>query len=218
MQGKLEEIKKDCGKQIETKYLVADLSKFTSMAQYRELLGTEIENLDIGVVCANAGYGEATMMRDATDDFLETSMNLNAVHVYYLFKILGDKLWNRENRSCMIVTSSMAYLRPMPASIAYSAQKRFATFLSQGMSMEYGQKIDILSYNPAEVATKLIHKDKSQEGGATISVQKAVETCFRDVGYTDISYGAFIHEYSAWNFTNMPQSMMVGMAQGIKKE
>jgi len=58
-----------------------------------------------------------------------------------------------------------------------------------------GHKIDIMSFNPAEVATKLIMKDKSQVGGGTVSVEDAVKCCFRDVGHTDKTYGTFSHEF-----------------------
>ena len=125
---------------------------------------------------------------------------------------MADKLVKREKRSAMIVTSSLAYLVPMPVSVIYSAQKRFVTHLAQGMALELGKSIDVMSYNPAEVATKLVFKDKSQAGGAVITVEKAVETCFRDVGHTDVTYGAFMHELSGWNFKNFPQWMLAAVA------
>jgi short-subunit dehydrogenase len=86
-------------------------------------------------------------------------MNVNVLHVYYLFKIMAEQLMKREKRSSMIVTSSMAFVRPTPFSIAYSAHKRFVTFLAQGMFLEMSSKIDIMSFNPGEVATKLINRD-----------------------------------------------------------
>jgi hypothetical protein len=86
------------------------------------------------------------------------------------------------------------------------------------MAMEMGDRIDIMSYNPAEIATKMIMKDKSQVGGGTISVETAVEVCFRDVGHTDITYGAFAHERTAWIIPMIPKFMMEGMARGTTDE
>lgn len=86
------------------------------------------------------------------------------------------------------------------------------------MALELGDRIDIMSYNPSEIATKMIMKDKSQVGGGTISVETAVEVCFRDVGHTDITYGAFAHERQGWIIPMIPQSVMEGMARGTTDE
>lgn len=79
-------------------------------------------------------------------------------------------------------------------------------------------KIDVLSFNPAEVATKLIKKDESQAGGATITVKAAVDCCFRDLGHTDVTYGAFNHEFQAWMINLYPKSMFAAMSKGVDKE
>ena len=67
----------------------------------------------------------------------------------------------RPKRSAMIVTSSLASIRPFPGMLTYSACKRFVSHLAQGLNFELAEKVDVMSYNPAEVATKLIMKDKS---------------------------------------------------------
>lgn len=170
------------------------------MSEYREILGPKIngDGKDIGVAILNAGYAEPNKIEHNSDDYLETTMNTNALHVYYVAKILSEKLLEREKRSALIVTSSLAALAPIPASVAYSCQKVFVTYLARGMAMEMSHKIDIMSYNPGEVATKLIMKDKSQVGGGTVATDKAVKCCFRDCGHTDMTYGAFVHDYYSW--------------------
>jgi short-subunit dehydrogenase len=69
----------------------------------------------------------------------------------------------------MIFTSSMAAEMALPMSVAYSAEKIFTTYLAQGYSIEMGDKIECMSFNPAEVATKMIMKDESQSGGLTVT-------------------------------------------------
>lgn len=51
-----------------------------------------------------------------------------------------------------------------------------------------------------------------------MSVKHAVETCFRDVGHTDVTYGTFNHEFQGWMFLKYPDSMFAGIAQGTSKE
>lgn len=163
MQTRLEEIKAACGKPIECDYIVCDFSNYTKISDYRNILGPKIsgDGKDIGVAILNAGYAEPNKIEHNSDDYLETTMNTNALHVYYVAKILSEKLLVREKRSALIVTSSLAAMAPIPASVAYSCQKVFVTYLARGMSMEMSHKIDVMSYNPGEVATKLIMKDKS---------------------------------------------------------
>ena len=59
MKDKIKEIKKGCpNKNLKFKAVVADFAKMTSIQQYRELLEENIKGLDVGVVIANAGWGE----------------------------------------------------------------------------------------------------------------------------------------------------------------
>ena len=92
----------------------------------------------------------------------------------------------------MIVTSSTGYATPIFGVLTYSATKRFVTHLSQGLNIEFDGKIDVMSFNPGYVKTKLIDDVKSQEG--VLTCQKAVSKGFRDLGYEVISNGAFEHE------------------------
>jgi len=68
-----------------------------------------------------------------------------------------------------------------------------------------------MSYNPGEMATKLIMKDKSQVRFGLITVETAVETCFRDLGCNDYTNGSFSHEYINLMVGNMPRCCMGGM-------
>ena len=47
--------KATCKKDVQFKYIIADFGKITTIAEYREIFGTAIENIDIGLVIANAG-------------------------------------------------------------------------------------------------------------------------------------------------------------------
>ena len=211
MQGKLEEIKAAYG--VQTMYIVCDFGKFTKMSEYREIFTKQLADInDIGVAVLNAGWAEAHKVADAPDDYLEQTLNINCIHVYYVAKILSEKLLAREKRSCMIVTSSLAAMYPFPMSVPYSSQKVFVTYLARGMNMEMCHKVDVVSFNPGGVATKLIMKEKSQVGGGVVSTEHAVKCLFRDCGHTDVTYGAFVHDYFSWSMANMPDWMWKGMA------
>ena len=93
----------------------------TKMSEYREKLEQDIADFDVAVGIANAGYAHAGKFEDQSDEHLETTMNVNAIHVYYTMKLLSDKMLKREKRSAIIVTSSLAAMRPIPMTIDYSA-------------------------------------------------------------------------------------------------
>ena len=66
-----------------------------------------------------------------------------------------DQLQKRTTRSAIGITSSVAADYPIGGSITYCATKRFVTDLAIGLNYELKDKIDVISYNPGFVATKL---------------------------------------------------------------
>ena len=79
-----------------------------------------------------------------------------------------------------------------PGNGPYSSTKAFATFMGEALNYELSDKIDVMSYNPAGVATKLTKKKDPDM--TTISAARAAEVCFRDLGCTPMTNGAVRHE------------------------
>ena len=80
----------------------------------------------------------------------------------------------------------------MPGSVTYGCTKSFVTYLCEGLGYEVKDKIDVMSYNPGFVTTKL--SKKRDTGPVTISEARAAEVCFRDLGCTTKTHGSFRHE------------------------
>ena len=100
----------------------------------------------------------------------------------------------------MIATSTICSAIPFPGLLIYSSTKRFVTHLAQGLNFELSDNVDVMSFNPGEVTTKLVMKDESEAKGTLITVEKATSSCFRDLGYTDMTNGALVHEMNEFNF------------------
>lgn len=79
-----------------------------------------------------------------------------------------------------------------PGNATYSATKVFATYIGKALNYELKDKIDVLSFNPAGVATKLTKKKDPDM--TTISAARAAEVAFRDLGHTSMTNGAARHE------------------------
>lgn len=69
---------------------------------------------------------------------------------------------------------------PMSGVTCYCATKTFASYVGEALNVEYKDKVDIMAYEPGEVATKMVNK--TQGGGFTIMPSKSADACFRDIG------------------------------------
>jgi short-subunit dehydrogenase len=128
---------------------------------------------------------------DLTHEEIETTVNVDTLHPIYLCKTLLPKLLLREKRSAILITSSAFGTFVCPGISAYNASKAFVTYLGQGLNFELREKIDVLSYEAGRVGTKLIGQKPK---GTIITVENAVKSSLRDLGYESRTNGAFIHE------------------------
>ena len=69
---------------------------------------------------------------------------------------------------------------PLSGVISYAASKAWASYFGVGLGPEHKGRIDVLTYEPGEVATKMIKKDKAD--ATTIMPNTAIDVCFRDIG------------------------------------
>lgn len=68
---KINEKLKELPDNIQKKCLKADLGTITNIEEYRKIIKYEIGDLDIGVVCLNAGTAEPGHMNDLTNELIE---------------------------------------------------------------------------------------------------------------------------------------------------
>ena len=88
--------------------------------------------------------------------------------------------------------SSIASHRPISGSTAYCAAKTFSSYIAEGLFHELKGKVDVISYQPAGVATKMSGETKAN--AITVSAEGAASDCFRDLGMRKATVGAFRHE------------------------
>eukprot|EP00347_Sterkiella_histriomuscorum_P002655 403367310 len=205
IQEKLQEISKNCGKQIKTRAIVADLSKMTKIEEY-EKLATKLSDIDIGMLLLNAGWTQTCPFIDLTPEQIEYTVNINALHPAYLSKVLIKQLQARTQRSAIIITSSGLAGFPASGAITYSASKAFSSFLGQGLNYELKDKIDVMSYELGETRTKLLGSRKSPM--VIEDVRIVTKACLRDIGRESLTYGALKHELSMLLIGVLPLKML----------
>lgn len=89
----------------------------------------------------------------------------------------------------------------MPGMCAYVSAKSFANMMSQTLSYECQDKLDVLSFCPGVVATPMTTV-RPGEAGAT-SAEDSVACCLRDLGHGDrITLGAACHDRDLIEISN----------------
>jgi short-subunit dehydrogenase len=62
----------------------------------------------------------------------------------------------REKRSACIFVSSIASIQPFAGMVTYCATKTFVNFMGIGLKYECKNKIDVMSWQPGEITTKML--------------------------------------------------------------
>ena len=107
------------------------------MQQYRDLVAnTELKDLDIGVLCLNAGLNHAGPIDLVPDHKYETVWNVTGLHNVYLLKAFVQKLLDRDKRVAVLFTSSMASEMLMSGMSSYSATKAMISNYAESVHYE----------------------------------------------------------------------------------
>ncbi len=164
--------------ELESKYgvlcpvLTADLSNESDL----DYVLQHAQQLDIGLVVCNAGYGTA-------GNFLRNDLNIemnmlrvNCTAVTRMVHVLGRQLQGR-GKGGIILMSSILATQGTPRSANYAASKAYIQTLGEALQEEWrGSGIDLLIVAPGPVATGFAERSKMQMGQATTPDIVAIES------------------------------------------
>ena len=91
MNTKIAEIKAKYPK-VETKYVVADFSKLSTIQEYRDIINEGVGEIDIAFVGMNAGLARSGSLAKIPDKYLEEVIRVNALQVVYASKVFLEIL------------------------------------------------------------------------------------------------------------------------------
>lgn len=187
-------------------YVVADFVALKTIEEYKEKIAQKIAHLDIGVVALNAGYADMGPFHKIDDIEVEKQCQVNAVHPLYLLKVMISQLVQRYElrklKSAVVITSSIAGQYDFPGVATYSSVKAMVTHLAKCLNYEFKGKIDIMSYNPGMVTTKM--SNAKQTSMKTISEDRSAQVAFQDIGYMDETSGSLRHDWRRILNNNWP--------------
>lgn len=192
---------------------MADFLKLRSIEEYKNEIASKLADLDVAIVVLNAGYVIGGLFNELSDEEVERHMQINGCHVMYGAKALIGQLVQRfdekKKKSALIIVSSIMSVLPLSGVTSYCATKIFASYVGEALNMEYKDKVDVMSYQPGGVATKMIDKAEQKKGTMDVIMpEMSATTCFRDLGIEQMTRGAFRHEYSAWFLGMLPRKMI----------
>ena len=168
----------------------ADLSALNSIEEYKQLVQRELADLDIGILCLNAGcmvQGPVDLVSDA--DF-QRVFGLNAVHVIYLTKALLPKLMERQERSLILTVSSGLANVSMPGIASYSATKALVSNFMEAFSFEVREKIDVTVWEAGPCYTNLGNGEQPP-AAITMKSDKAVRDVLCQAGRARNTFGSY---------------------------
>ena len=141
---------------------MCDFTQPSSIRYYVDEIAPKLAKLDVGFLVVNAAYTVSGPVHTLEHEELEHVVNAIALHKIYLTKILISQMLERFEttgvKGAIVATTSVAAKRVCAGFVPYSACKSFVSHFFEGISFELQGKIDVMSYIPGEVATKMIFK------------------------------------------------------------
>ena len=180
-----------------------DLSKATKSDF--ESLKRKTDDVDVGILINNAGYVDYKTMKQLTYEEIESTLALNSGSLLHLLNMYLPVLEKRKKRSAVINLSSSLAIKPCPYVSLYSGTKGLNHYVTEGLSEEYKDSIDVLSFQPATVLTNATLNEK--ESWRTSTVKESVRGALLDLGRRNFTHGSANHELLAWGIKWLPTSI-----------
>jgi 17beta-estradiol 17-dehydrogenase / very-long-chain 3-oxoacyl-CoA reductase len=173
-------------------------------------LKDKVKNLDISILVNNVGLVDGRRLEDLKFNEIRDMISVNCASSAYMTNALVPQMMNRINKSAIIFTTSSLSIKPIPIATMYSSSKVFNHYMAIGLSEEYKDKIDVLSYQPSTVMTKAT--PDSADNPNACSVEESVEGALQDLGSRRVTHGYYKHELMAWLINWMPENIRLPLS------
>ena len=185
---------------IETKVVVADLS----LDQELMRLTSSIENLDIGLLVAAAGFGTSGYFMESS---LEEEMNMLEVNCkapLFLTHKFAQR-FARQQRGGILLFSSIVAFQGVPYASHYAATKAYIQSLAEALHREFkAHGVDVLSAAPGPVHTKFAARANMRIGKA-LSPEEVAEPILRALGNKSTVYPGALTKMLTWSLQLLPR-------------
>ena len=196
---------------VEVRPLALDISDAGFMARLIEATN----DLDLGLVVSNAGFGLKGPHTEQSPEDLDTMLAVNARAPMLITRTLAQQLIRR-GRGGIILTGSMEGYMGFPLSAAYSATKGFVHFLGEALWQELKPyNVDVLILAPGSTDTEALTKqgfDKNKMSGV-MSPERVAREALQNLGRRRIYMPGASNRFFTWLLSSLPRKWGLAMAE-----
>ncbi|MGD8782358.1 MAG: SDR family oxidoreductase [Ignavibacteria bacterium] len=215
-----EERLKKIKEEIELKYSVnvVSLSLDLTKENFIEEVKEKTENLEIGILINNAGFGSTGDYTDIDADHEEKMIKLNCLAPYILTHHFVKQMKERR-KGAIIFLGSVVSLISVPYMSTYSATKAFNTILADGLWYELKKyNIDVLSLNPGGTETEFQRLSKVSGGPFVRKPEDVVKTALKALGKKAAVVDGLMNKLNIFLSRLLPRKFVLNISGKVSQE
>jgi hypothetical protein len=191
----------------------ADLSKSEDIDKLFRIT----DDLEIGLVVCNAGFGTAGNFLDSDLETELNMLNVNCAALTTMAHHMGNQLKMR-GRGGLILLSSIVAMQGVPRSAHYAATKAYVHALGEALQEEWkGTGVDLLIVAPGPVETGFAERSKMQLGKAATPLVVAMQT-LSALGHKKVLHPGWLAKLMAFSLSITPRQIRVKIMGAIMRD
>jgi short-subunit dehydrogenase len=199
------------------KYILADFTySHRNPEEFYSNLMTQLAPYEISALFNIVGVLYFDYLAEQDLNIIEEMLGVNiypqTLLSYHILPKFLERFNETKKKSLLVNTSSTIDLMTMPTTSVYTATKRYADFLSEGIRLEYSHAVDVVTLKPGVVDTKLTGSDGN--GFAFLPLTAEVNSFaryFLSHLHKGINYGHWKHSILAFLLTMLPHQIMTAL-------
>ncbi len=190
------------------------LSADLSISEDVEKVFQMTDQLDLGLVVCNAGYGTAGNFLDNDLDKELNMLDVNCTAVTKMLFHMG-RIFKSKGRGGVILLSSIVATQGAARSAHYAATKAYIQTLGEGLQEEWqGSGIDLLIVAPGPVSTGFATRSQMQMG-QTAKPEVVARQSLKALGHQKIIHPGWLAKLRSLALSTAPRMVRVKIMSSI---
>lgn len=195
---------------IQIKVVAADLSESTGIDQ----ITRATENLNLGLLINNAGFGTSGLLIDASIHAEISMLRVNCEAVLALTHYFSQR-FKQQQRGGIIFLSSLVAFQGVPYAANYAATKAYVQSLAEALAVELKPfNIDVLAAAPGPVASGFGQRADMNMNGALQPAQVGVPI-LRALGQQRNVIPGLLSKVLVYSLRTVPRFVKIKIMQAV---
>lgn len=185
------------------KYITYEFNKIYTDNEIESLKQSifEITGNNISVLVNNVGVITRGMLPDIANDKINEMINVDLVSVTFMTKVFINLIENREGKSLVVISGSIAGRMRQPGRTIYSASKAYLEAFLECLQREYPKKIDCTYLDIGPVVSKMSTGFKVW---SMVEANNFASSAMKRIGKYRFTTGHIKHELFNVMYWNVP--------------